>query len=329
MTMKPYNHVLTLLALAGLSSCSIARPAWTRHGVVSVPETRISRVHPQPASRQNPGHPTRFRTDHTYSTHNYKHPNKAAYAHRVSGHNGVQVNAPQPGVASLANYKTPVPGWLPVGGVVVEHRLSTDLAGSNYKMPRPLRLPPTVQLNQFSYRLSYPSRDQRIGTQPLRGIYSDSLNQLPPVVNLTTNSLTIKKISKMKTNDSVAAFDGLNAEPADLYMGLGSLAYALAKIDGQIQLIEMQTVKALLVGVPHGDLALHAFFLRENFSEKVEEAYCFGMRRFASNRKILTPVIKREFVRIILQVAQTHDDISRKDKEQEFIKRFRRDLRRL
>lgn len=118
-----------------------------------------------------------------------------------------------------------------------------------------------------------------------------------------------------------------NTEPADLYLGLGSVAYALAKIDGRIQLDEMQTVKELLAGLPHGDLALYAFFLRESSGESIEEAYAFGMRRFAYNQKALTAPIKKQFINILIRIAQAHDDISRK--EQEFIKRFRRDLRRL
>ena len=131
----------------------------------------------------------------------------------------------------------------------------------------------------------------------------------------------------MDTNHLITVPDEPNAEPADVYMGLGSIAYALAKVDGRIQLAEMQTVKELLAGLPHGDLALHAFFLRENCGETVEEAYAFGMRRFANNRKILTALTKKQFVNILIRIAEAHDDTSRK--EQELIKRFRRDLRRL
>lgn len=131
----------------------------------------------------------------------------------------------------------------------------------------------------------------------------------------------------MNTYENVNTLDESTAEPADLYMGLGSVAYALAKVDGRLQLAEVQTVKELLASVPHGELALYAFFLRENCGETVEEAYAFGMRRFSNNRKGLTESIKKQFVAILIRIAQAHDDISRK--EQELIKRFRRDLRRL
>lgn len=119
----------------------------------------------------------------------------------------------------------------------------------------------------------------------------------------------------------------LNAELVDLYMGLGSVVYALAKVDGRIQSAELQMVKELLAGVPHGDLALYVFSLRETCDESVEKAYTFAMRRFVNNRKALTEPTKKQFVNILLRVADAHDDTSRK--EQELIKRFRRDLRRL
>ncbi len=132
----------------------------------------------------------------------------------------------------------------------------------------------------------------------------------------------------MNTNHPLTTTpDHAGPEPADLYMGLGSVAYALAKVDGRIQLAEMQTVKELLAAMPHGELALYAFLLRENCDETVEEAYAFGMRRFAYNRKLLTEPTKKQFVGVLLRIAQAHDDTSRK--EEELIKRFRRDLRRL
>lgn len=112
----------------------------------------------------------------------------------------------------------------------------------------------------------------------------------------------------------------------DLYMGLGSAVYALTKLDGQLQLAEMQTVKELLAQEPHGDLALYAFFLRENTGETVEEAYAFAMRRFANQPQKIDETIKKRFVAILQKVADAHDDTSRK--EQAFIQKFRRDIRR-
>lgn len=113
----------------------------------------------------------------------------------------------------------------------------------------------------------------------------------------------------------------------DLYMGLGSMMYALAKTDGKLQLDEMQTVKELLAREPHGELALYALMLREEYDETVEEAYAFAMRRFTSQRGQINEATKKHFVHLLERVANAHDDVSRK--ERDIIQRFRRDLRRL
>ncbi|GAB2561313.1 tellurite resistance TerB family protein [Spirosoma aerophilum] len=116
-------------------------------------------------------------------------------------------------------------------------------------------------------------------------------------------------------------------EPADLYLGLGNLVYALAKVDGRIQSEETQLARQLLGEQPHGDLALHAFFLLEDCNVPVEDAYAFAMRRFVNNKKVLTAPTKKQFVDILVRIADAYEETSRK--EQEFIKRFRRDIRRL
>lgn len=110
-------------------------------------------------------------------------------------------------------------------------------------------------------------------------------------------------------------------------MGLGSLVYALSKIDGRLQPEEVRSVNDLFANVPHGDLARYAFFLRANVGETVEEAYAFGMRRLFFNRTELNPALKKQFIDGLIQVARSHDDISRQ--EQAFIRQFRREIRRL
>ena len=113
----------------------------------------------------------------------------------------------------------------------------------------------------------------------------------------------------------------------DLAMGIGSVVYALTKLDGKLQLAEMQTVKDILAYEPHGDLALYAFFLKENHNESVEDAYAFGLRRFKANRTDLDETTKKRYVHVLQRVAEAHDDVSRK--ERDFIQQFRRELRRL
>lgn len=78
-----------------------------------------------------------WRNDPTYSTHNYKHPNKAAAARRWETKAGVAVDQPKPGQSNVANYKRQAPNQPPVGGVTVNHTPSTSVADRNYKIQRP------------------------------------------------------------------------------------------------------------------------------------------------------------------------------------------------
>lgn len=113
----------------------------------------------------------------------------------------------------------------------------------------------------------------------------------------------------------------------DLAMGIGSIVYALVKLDGRLQLAEMQMVKELLACEPHGDLALQAFFLREDYGESAQEAYAFGLRRFKANRGNIDKITKKRYVHVLQKVAEAHDDVS--NKERNLIRDFRRELRRL
>lgn len=78
-----------------------------------------------------------LRNDPTYSTHNYKHANKAAIARQWEANPGVPVRQPTPMDADLANYKRQTPAQPPVGGITVNHTPSMDMASRNYKMQRP------------------------------------------------------------------------------------------------------------------------------------------------------------------------------------------------
>ncbi|MBO0951734.1 hypothetical protein [Fibrella forsythiae] len=80
---------------------------------------------------------SKLRKDPTYSTHNYKHPNKAVTARNWESKEGVTVQTPSMQDSRLANYKTQVPGQPPVGGVTVPHTLNEELANRNYKMQKP------------------------------------------------------------------------------------------------------------------------------------------------------------------------------------------------
>jgi hypothetical protein len=70
--------------------------------------------------------------DHTYSTHNYKHPNKAAEARRWE-QKGATTVTPPAALPALANYKQPVPGRQSAGGVTIPTNGPASVASRNYK----------------------------------------------------------------------------------------------------------------------------------------------------------------------------------------------------
>lgn len=113
----------------------------------------------------------------------------------------------------------------------------------------------------------------------------------------------------------------------DLYMGLGSVLYALAKTDGRLQAEETETVRRILSQYEFGELALHAYEVKESYNVSVPEAYDFALRRFSANRFVMNEGIKKQFVAVLEEVAGAHGGISRK--EADLIRQFRRDLRRL
>jgi uncharacterized tellurite resistance protein B-like protein len=110
----------------------------------------------------------------------------------------------------------------------------------------------------------------------------------------------------------------------DVSLALGSIVYALSKVDGHVQNEEMQIAQSLLAEGPHGSLALSGYFLRANVHESIEEAYAFGMRRLFDKRVELTERIKKRFVTILLRVARSHKGMS--PAEWTFIRNFWRDI---
>lgn len=110
----------------------------------------------------------------------------------------------------------------------------------------------------------------------------------------------------------------------DVAVGLGSLIYALSKVDGQLHPEEIRVVRQLLAKSPYSDLAIGALFLRENVGETIDEAYAFGLRRMTGKRAELDKRTKKQFVNILLRVAMAHKGICRE--ERAFIRRFWWDL---
>jgi hypothetical protein len=76
---------------------------------------------------------TRLRNDPTYSTRNYKQPNKAAAARRWEGDKGVDVRPPYAPANRTTSYKNQSANQIPAGGITVEHTPDESFANRNYK----------------------------------------------------------------------------------------------------------------------------------------------------------------------------------------------------
>ncbi|MGV3558569.1 hypothetical protein [Larkinella arboricola] len=76
------------------------------------------------------------RNDVTYSTHNYKHPNKSAVARKWAAEKGSEISVPGFDQKRVANYKQQVVRTEPVDGLIVPHTAQENLANRNYKMQR-------------------------------------------------------------------------------------------------------------------------------------------------------------------------------------------------
>ena len=113
----------------------------------------------------------------------------------------------------------------------------------------------------------------------------------------------------------------------DLYIGLGSMAYALAKTDGQLQDEELDTLKNLLAQETYGEIAIYVLNLQDTHQMKAHDAYQFALRRFRENRRDLDESTKKKFVRILERVAQSFEGTTRK--ENELLRQCRKDLRKL
>jgi uncharacterized tellurite resistance protein B-like protein len=113
----------------------------------------------------------------------------------------------------------------------------------------------------------------------------------------------------------------------DLFIGLGNLAYAVAKADGKLQKEEEQVFSGLLLDQTHGDIALFALRLKNKLNWLPEEAYHFAFRRFAANIQDFSSWQKKQFFHILHQVAQASQGISKA--ERALLRRIQVDLGRL
>lgn len=110
----------------------------------------------------------------------------------------------------------------------------------------------------------------------------------------------------------------------NLYIGLGSVVYALVKADNQLHNLGSLKARMTLIESPHGELAMQSFIVREHDNIAPDDAYRFALCCFTSDKKAFTKQVKKQFMALIQKVAQADQHVS--SEEMKFIKRFRFDI---
>jgi tellurite resistance protein len=113
----------------------------------------------------------------------------------------------------------------------------------------------------------------------------------------------------------------------DLYIGLGNLAYAVAKADGELSKEEEEALTEILEEQDHGDIALFAFKIKHHMNSLPEEAYRFALRRLRANEQEFSEDQKEQFIYVLDKVAHASKGVN--SKEQRLLERLRKDLKSL
>lgn len=121
----------------------------------------------------------------------------------------------------------------------------------------------------------------------------------------------------------------MNGKQQHLYYTLGQLAYAFARTDGQLNKSEKEKLcKIFTDEVQKSEVAFDLsdiiFRIVEKEKKDFESTYNWAILSFKLGRENISQEIKKQFLYIIKKVVET---FPRGDnRQQEFIKRFEKDL---
>lgn len=113
-----------------------------------------------------------------------------------------------------------------------------------------------------------------------------------------------------------------------VFSGLGSVAYALIKSDGQVSSLDSLKARYILLEQkPHGVQAINTFLLREHSNATVDEAYYLAMDCFRKHREALTPEVRVKLIDVMEKIVEADNRVS--PKEINFMEMFKADLGRV
>ena len=98
-----------------------------------------------------------------------------------------------------------------------------------------------------------------------------------------------------------------------VFSGLGSVAYALIKSDGQVSSLDSLKARYILLEQkPHGVQAINTFLLREHSNATVDEAYYLAMDCFRKHREALTPEVRVKLIDVMEKIVEADKEFHQK-----------------
>ncbi|MBK9191964.1 MAG: TerB family tellurite resistance protein [Crocinitomicaceae bacterium] len=116
-----------------------------------------------------------------------------------------------------------------------------------------------------------------------------------------------------------------------LYYALGALAYAVAKADGKVQVEEKEKVREIVDrGLQHNidfNYTDIIFQILQKDKMGFKDVYQWAMHSFETAKYHLTPEIKKQFIKVIEEVAEAFPPTDPNEKA--LIARFGHDIEKL
>lgn len=114
----------------------------------------------------------------------------------------------------------------------------------------------------------------------------------------------------------------------NLYYALGILAYAVAKVDGEVQREERQVVHDIVAEETEHTMDYSymeiIFHILQKEDRSFEQVYEWALKYFELGKYHFTSQMKEQFIRVIERVADAAESTSQEEKD--IIERFKKDL---
>jgi hypothetical protein len=122
-------------------------------------------------------------------------------------------------------------------------------------------------------------------------------------------------------------------EPIEnIYYALGQLAYAVARVDGNIQNEEKMALHAILIeearehGIEFSGSEI-IFELLNRDDTDVERSYAWALNEIKRNQQYFIPAIQEKFIKILERVARSYPPVV--EEEKRILERFKKDIKAL